>query len=219
MNLNRQTARCQCSNHGKPSSNKLLWAHVRPIGQRSPLNFIAPRLSGTLANEILNCVSFLESGEAVSSTAGCCSSVIRCSSLLARSIWTSLDVTIFRNPRFPIFLTGSCLTVFGYVVPCVFIPVLAVTTLDMSPSTSAFLLSVWASSTIVGRITSGLMGDRLPFFRRPNTQVYLYAVPNIFCGLCTASVYVIHSQAAFIFYCILFGFLTGKVELFTVTCR
>jgi len=151
-----------------------------------------------------------KSGEAVHSSVGCCRSVIRGASWLARSVWTSLDVTIFRNPRFPIFQLGSCLTVFGYVVPCVFIPILAVTSLGMSPSTSALLLSLWAVSTIVGRISSGLMGDRLSFFRLPGRQIYLYAVPNIFCGLCTASVFVIRSQAAYIFYVILFGTLTGS---------
>lgn len=166
-------------------------------------------------NGILNSVSFSESGEAAavySSAAGCCSAVLRGASWLARSIWASLDVTIFRNPRFPIFLIGSSLSAFGYIVPCVFIPILAVTTLGMSSSTSAFLLSVWAGSTIVGRISSGLVADRLAFFRVPGRRAYLYAVPNIFCGLCTASVYVISSPTALVLYCILFGFLTGKIN-------
>ena len=131
---------------------------------------------------------------------------------MARSIWKSLDITIFRNPRFPIFLMGSSLSAFGYLVPCVFIPILAVADLDMSPYTSSFLLTAWAVSTICGRISSGLMGDRLPFFKRPGRRVYMYAVPNIFSGLCTAAVYVIRSQEAFIFYCVLFGFLTGKTK-------
>ena len=144
----------------------------------------------------------------------CCDPCItRGASWFARSIWTSLDVTIFRNPRFLLMMIGSCLSVFGYMIPCVFIPSLAVTSLDMNPYKSALLLSVWAASTIVGRISSGLIVDRLPFFKSPDRRVYMYAVPNIFCGLCTATVYVIRSQDAFIFYCILFGFLTGKFKM------
>ncbi|OZJ04390.1 hypothetical protein BZG36_02420 [Bifiguratus adelaidae] len=87
-----------------------------------------------------------------------------------------VDWTLFKNVSYLSLVVGSLISLFGYLIPFVFISSYALDTFNASSSNQALLSSLLSGIHAVGRVITGITGDR---FGRMNTLVVFTAITGL----------------------------------------
>ena len=87
----------------------------------------------------------------------------------------------------------------------------------MDATSAANLIAIIALSMLVGRIVSGLIGDRMvccpPSCRQSNERrLFHYAIPMTLAGLANAGIFFWQSRLILTIYSSAVGFLTGTLQ-------
>ena len=125
---------------------------------------------------------------------------------LMKSVLSACDCSVLTDVPFALFVCSSVLAVFGYVVPFVFLPSLANVDLNVDASAGASLVAFLAVAMTIGRLASGVLGDRRWY---DDHRLVLYSALMFLCGLSSVIVVWIQTFAALAAYSAVFGFLAG----------
>ena len=117
----------------------------------------------------------------------------------------SVDVKLFCNFRYVIYLISDLLWMFSIVTPMVFLPDRAIL-LGIAQDKSSFLLSAVGVSNIVGRLAYGLIAD-IDVVRPYN--IYLFVSAFVVSGLVSVVNFGSHYYQQMM-YAAIFGFFMGK---------
>lgn len=129
---------------------------------------------------------------------------------LMKSVLFACDCSVITDVPFVVFVCGSVLAVFGYVVPFVFLPSRAINDLNVDASTGASLIALLAVAMTVGRLASGVLGDRRWY---DDHRLVLYSTLMFLCGLSSVTVVWLQTFVALAAYSVVFGFLAGITTL------
>ncbi|EXJ68916.1 uncharacterized protein A1O5_07848 [Cladophialophora psammophila CBS 110553] len=117
----------------------------------------------------------------------------------ARSLW---DLTALREPIFLLWTTSLFFLFLAYYIPLFFIVSWARWELDTSEDMAFYMLAILNGGSFLGRTFPYLLGQRVK-------PVYTLIFSAILGTVLLFSWIAIHSSAAFIVWCILWGFVAG----------
>ena len=126
---------------------------------------------------------------------------------LLKSMLSVCSCSLVADVTFVVFVLGSVLALFGYVVPFVFLPSLAHLDLSLDKSDGAWLIVLLAVFMTVGRLASGILGDRKLY---PDHRLVQYSTLMLLCGLSSVTVTWLRTFSALAVYSAAFGLLAGN---------
>ncbi|KAI9187974.1 hypothetical protein H9P43_002365 [Blastocladiella emersonii ATCC 22665] len=115
-----------------------------------------------------------------------------------------IDFTMLRDKQFLLMLVGSCLIPFGYLTPFYYLPAYTVKIARKAPSFAAFLLTILNVASIVGRIATGYIADKIGNINSFIISVIAAGVTMLAFWLPAGT-----SSALLIIFAITFGYLAG----------
>ncbi|KAI8355610.1 major facilitator superfamily domain-containing protein [Choanephora cucurbitarum] len=120
-----------------------------------------------------------------------------------RSLKKIFDLSVFKDTNFLLWACGSVISLMGYFIPYFFLPAYA-THLGLSASQGSVLIAIMSAANFVGRISVGLIGDRIGRLNADIIFTFCCSISTLF-GWTFAYTY-----STLIGYSILFGLFCGS---------
>lgn len=114
-----------------------------------------------------------------------------------------LDLSMLKSPSFLIFAINGFLTLTGFFVPFIYLPLQA-QSVGVSQERATFLVSILGIVNIIARVLCGFLSDHPKM-----NALMINNVALILAGLATIFVPFMNSFGLLVFYCVIFGFGTG----------
>jgi len=141
--------------------------------------------------------------------------VSRCC-LFLTTIRNNMDMTLLIDGQFMVFLVGSVISLVGFLIPYFFLPDHAMKTHSIDPIRAATLVSIIGITTIIGRLVSGIVADRVQYAfggSGSGRRILQYSLAMTLCGLTNVAIVLVRDFIAFCVYAVFFGLFMGKCSL------